>query len=168
MSVSTVAHSGCNRRILKAFYTQYVAVLLIVLVFTLGAFQRASHSGNPDAASKGEVQRTDSVGIMTLSNVFTEDGSIARNHPELKALGTVLREHDLKIAIAISVKTASSNKEEAGVPETLREIASLEEYFKAERIPSKAIRYLVYGETDGSESLKVYFEEADDDTVILR
>jgi hypothetical protein len=168
VSVSTVAQSGCNRRILKAFYTQYVAVLLIVLVFTLGAFQRASHTGNRDALRKNNAPQAHGLGSITLSQVFTDEGSVVPNQAELKALATVLKEHDLKIVIAIPTNEISSRPGDAGVSWAMREVASLERYFKAEGISSAAIRYLVYGRSESPGTIKIYLEEAFDDTVILQ
>ncbi len=169
MSGQTINDMGCNRRILKAFYTQYVAVLLIVLVFTLGAFQRATHSEQaPPPPNAKATAGSPQIGAMTLSDVFSDDGSIVGDHVQLLALVAVLREHDLRIALVIPKTVSFRTESNQDIVASLKQIEALEAFFSAHAITDQSVRFVIRAPfTQEEDAIRVYFEEAPGESVVL-
>jgi hypothetical protein len=168
MSGQTTKDMGCDRRILKAFYTQYVAVLLIVLVFTLGAFQRATHSGEVASLNAKATFGSPQVGAMTLSDVFSENGSIVGEHAQLLALVAVLREHDLRVALVIPKTVSFRTESNQDTVSSLKQIEALEAFFSAHAIADQSVRFVIRAPfAQEGNGIRVYFEEAPGESVLL-
>jgi hypothetical protein len=158
---------SCDRRILKAFYTQYVAVLLIILVFTVGAFQRASQrdesTARPAMAPKEEV----SIGGLQIAQHFDDLGQLGSDTAQLEAVALVIAEHDVKASIALPVSMQKIDPLHATVEQSLARVSSLERFF-AERGVGEDSLELVIGGPDAREGiLVVKFEGEDHDNFPL-
>lgn len=166
MKTQVASSSGCNRRILKAFYTQYVAVLLIVLVFTIGSFQRASSRGTPIAPQAPIV--SPAIGNFSVQHVFNERGEVPAEHARLRALVEVLKAHDLRAAIVIPSVLDFSGADRSSTRASMRAIEALEAFFRAQSLPTHTVRFVVRPAlSHEKDSLHIYFEEVPDESRLL-
>lgn len=162
MGSKIVQRAGLDRRILRAFYTQYVAVLLIVLVFTVASFQRA-FSAHSSVQPTSVVKHNPSVGAITLPWPVREDEEVQGAHADLAALATLLREHDLR-----AVFTIPKGAELGGsFKDLLREVSAVEHSLEALHVPPSSFRFVLGSEHDGEARVRVDFEEVARDKHIL-
>jgi hypothetical protein len=104
-----------DRRILRAFYNQYVAVLLIILVFNIGVAVRPFSRPQPSVAPviKDKIKEGDLAGEIALTNIFKEERSTQiAEHSDLLTIEEVLRNHDIKAVFKIYVPLAKRSGEE--------------------------------------------------------
>ena len=146
---------GCDRRILKAFYTQYVAVLLIMLTFTIGAFQRASQSVLVATRESSAIPEAAPFGDLVVTGVFGVDGSVPKGQPQLTALDSVVRNHDVILTLGISVPRLSFEADSASVRRALRRIQALEQFFIREDVPLTALRFAASEQSESENDLAV-------------
>jgi len=152
--------AGADRRILRAFYTQYVAVLLIVLTFTIGAFQRTSQV--QDAVVTGQVRRdAPQIGTFNIEGALTPDGSVVSDNQQLQALVKVLEEHDLTASVVLSVSHLEFNQNASSLRRVFRKLTSLERFFEQHAIPASAIQFVAEesGEISDSITVRLFTEE---------
>lgn len=155
---------GCDRRILKAFYTQYVAVLLIMLTFTIGAFQRATQAPvavSPQAVSS--IEEALPFGEFVISALFGVDGSVPQDNQRLLALASIVRNHDVAITLGLSLPRLSFESDSSSVRRALRRIQALEHFFVREQIPLTAVRFTVTNSTSSENDLSVKVAAAEDE-----
>ena len=137
-------NQGCDRRILRAFYTQYVAVLLIMLTFTIGIFQRASISKAAVPSPGGEyVAIGKPIGDVVIRSLFGADGSVSSEEPQLKALAHIIRSHDVLLTLTLSMPRLTVEPKSPSLRRALRRINALEQFFMAEEVPREALRFRV-------------------------
>jgi hypothetical protein len=161
------ATTTCDRRILKAFYTQYVAVLLIILVFTVGAFQRATRNADPSSLPPAAPQEAPSIGGLKIAQDFNELGQLGADTAQLEAVALVIKEHDVRASISLPVSMQKIDSPLTTVEQSLARVASLERFF-AERGVGEDSLELVLGGPDASEgALSVSFEGEDHDNLPL-
>jgi hypothetical protein len=146
---------GCDRRILKAFYTQYVAVLLIMLTFTIGAFQRATQApmASPQAASS--IEELAPFGEFVIAELFGVDGSVPQDNQKLLALASIVRNHDVAITLGLSLPRLSFEADSSSVRRALRRIQALENFFVREQVPLTAVRFIATNSTSPENDLSV-------------
>lgn len=147
-----------DRRILKAFYTQYVAVLLIVLTFTIGAYQRSSgvvEAGEKVLVSRGEHDLT--IGDITITDAFTADGSVIPGHERLEAVASVLENHDLTATMTLVVPRLDFDDQASSLRRAVRRLEALEELFERRAIPPGTVRFVARTGPGISEGLGVRF-----------
>jgi hypothetical protein len=147
-----------DRRILRAFYTQYVAVLLIVLTFTIGAFQRTAEA--PDVQEQSIVRQMPQpspIGGIVIPAVFTADGAVASGNERLEAVVKVLEDHDLRAMITLAVPRLDFDERSSSLRRTLRRLEALEHFFAAQTIPPSAIRLVARSSTATTEEVSVRF-----------
>lgn len=145
-----------DRRILRAFYTQYVAVLLILLVFCVGT---ASNEG-PAPLSKLDVhveQRTaPQLGVVVYEALFTSETSAElKEGAELQAVIEMLRNHDIRATFTLYADMQSS------APTLERAVArayALKARLLASSIPVAAIKVIVAPILGTRSSVDVVFE----------
>ena len=135
-------HQGCDRRILKAFYTQYVAVLLILLVFCVGAFQRSSKEAVAVSAPSQPLVATIPVGTITLGEISEVDQE-SKGRAQLEAVASLLREHDVEATFVFSVAKVVPIADASEVDDALERIRVIERFFTAQNIPSNALRFII-------------------------
>lgn len=158
---------GCDRRILRAFYTQYVAVLLIVLTFCISAFQRASTGMVAPSLRVAETPSDVTLTSSVVERAFSEDGTFVADEPRLEAIATILRSHDVSATVTLSVARDSL----AGSADAGRQIAAkidnVENFFLSRNVPRDAVTLKVTTERGDGRSIAVTLvrqEEADDET----
>lgn len=147
-----------DRRILRAFYTQYVAVLLIVLTFTIGAFQRTAEA--PDVQEQlivRQMPQPSSIGGIAIPAVFTADGAVASGNERLEAVVKVLENHDLRAVITLTVPRLDFDERSSSLRRTLRRLETLERFFADQTIPASAVRIVARTATSSAEEVSVRF-----------
>lgn len=157
----------CDRRILKAFYTQYVAVLLIILVFTVGAFQRASRTDYSRTLISPAPQEAPSIGGLKIAQHFNELGQLGADTSQLEAVAVVIREHDVRASISLPVSMQKIDSPLTTVEQSLARVAALERFFEERGVGADSLD-LVLGGADATEgALTVTFEGEDHDNLPL-
>jgi hypothetical protein len=145
MSSDTRSQVGCDRRILKAFYTQYVAVLLIMLVFTVGAFQRASQRDvAPTSAQIASADRSP-IGGLEIAQIFNELGELGGDTAQLEAVASVIREHDVTASISIPVSLRKIDETQNTVEVAVAHVTSLERFFAERGIGAGSVDFVLGG-----------------------
>lgn len=156
----------CDRRILKAFYTQYVAVLLIILVFTVGAFQRASRTEDSRTLPPAPPEAP-SIGGLKIAQHFNELGQLGADTAQLEAVAVVIREHDVRASISLPVSMQKIDSPLTTVEQSLARVAALERFFEERGVGADSLD-LVLGGLDATEgALTVTFEGEDHDNLPL-
>ena len=145
---------SCDRRILKAFYTQYVAVLLIILVFTVGAFQRSSQRDDRGARPAIVPQEAAPIGGIQIAQKFDELGQLGPDTAQLEAVALVIAEHDVTASIALPVNMQKIDASGTTVEQSLARVSALERFF-AERGVGEESLELVVGGPDAREGMLV-------------
>jgi hypothetical protein len=134
---------GCDRRILKAFYTQYVAVLLIILTFTIGAFQRAVSLPVVSSSVQSQHSELAPIGEFALAGVFAEDGSVRKDNERLRAISDVVKNHDVVLHVALAAPRLEFAPDAAALRRALRRIQSLEQFFVQEEVALSSVHFRV-------------------------
>lgn len=143
--------SGPDRRLLAAFYTQYVALLLILITYTVGLLAGApitTQNVHEELPVKSESHHAPQhqaamLGTFSVSNIFLDDGRVASENSELAAIATVLRAHDVSAVVRLSVPRLGVPNDSSSVRRALRRIESLEAFFADQHVPDQAFRILV-------------------------
>lgn len=142
--------AGPDRRILSAFYTQYVALLLILITFMVGL--RAGAPLSPavsDVAPPSKVKwvavapkESASLGEFSIPNIILDDGRVAQENAELLAIVTILRTHDVSAVVRLSIPRLGVHDESSSYRRALRRIEALESFFVEQRVPITAFRII--------------------------
>jgi len=167
MRSETHASATCDRRILKAFYTQYVAVLLIILVFTIGAFQRASLTEDRSAIAVPVLKEVAPIGGLEIAQHFDELGQLGPDTAQLEAVAVVIREHDVKASISLPVGMQKLDSPLPTVEQSLARLSSLERFFKERGVGEDVLELVIGGAAARSGTLVVRFEGEDHDNFPL-
>lgn len=148
---------GLDRRILRAFYTQYVAVLLMILVFWIGTVYAAS----PKNAQEERIAETrPAYGSLDYSQFFTAPESAEINNlGGIEAVSEVLKNHDLRGVFAISV-ALSGDAETAALLVRSRARAIKMRAIQV-GVPAKAIKIIVTTSAKPSAAVQVSFESSE-------
>lgn len=154
---------GCDRRILKAFYTQYVAVLLIMLTFTIGAFQQASTASAGEGIKPEFISEAAPIGDYVIVGLFGVDGSVPPDEPQLKALASVVRNHDVFLTLQLSVPRLAFEADSSSVRRALRRIHALEQFFISQDVPLTAVRFAASARSTNENDLTVQVTPEDDE-----
>lgn len=161
------ASTTCDRRILKAFYTQYVAVLLIILVFTVGAFQRTSQQQAMSSAPVPTLAELPPIGGLEIAQSFNELGELGVDTAELEAVAVVIREHDVKASISLPVSMQKIDAPRATVEQSLARLAALERFFEERGVGEASLELVLGGAAAKEGRLVVRFEGEDHDNFPL-
>lgn len=161
------ASGTCDRRILKAFYTQYVAVLLIILVFTVGAFQRTSQQPPLSSAPEPILKESPAIGGLEIAQSFTDLGELGVDTAELEAVAVVIREHDVKASISLPVSMQKIDAPRATVEQSLARLAALERFFEERGIGEDSLELVLGGAAAKEGRIVVRFEGEDHDNFPL-
>lgn len=161
-----------DRRILKAFYTQYVAVLLIILTFTIGAFRRTlTPLSEAGAAALNTTQSQEStvvpvwhpretVGSMVLVDLFSPDGAVNSSSPQLAAIANVLYNHDLNIRATYQVSRLEFDSDSASLKRAFQRLGSLRTFLRNVGIPDEAMMLVVRPASSGVDTAQIEFFES--------
>lgn len=158
---------GCDRRILKAFYTQYVAVLLIILVFTVGAFQRTSIPDLAIAHPAPIIRDAPSIGALQIAHPFGQEGRLLADTAQLQAISMVLKEHDVRAVMTLSASMRSKEAEGDVVMESLAHIDALETFFRTQGVSDSSLKFVLDSSVATTGNITVEFEEVSHDKLPL-
>lgn len=157
----------CDRRILKAFYTQYVAVLLIILVFAVGAFQRAP-SGQTRLAQKSlTIAQAPTMGTLQIAQDFDSVGSLVGEPPQLRAIASVIREHDIRALVTVPIGPITMESDLIEVEMALARIDALKEYFLSQGLPEDAFQFFMGGVDARDGTITIQFQDQHHDNLPL-
>jgi hypothetical protein len=159
--------TGCDRRILKAFYTQYVAVLLIMLVFSVGAFQRTSALSIKPAPIVPVIVERPSIGSFDFTVEFDSAGSLVRTSDDLDAIADVIREHDVKAIVTLAVSNGEESGELREVEGAMARLDSIKGYLESRGVSESDARFYVGGPEARPGRVVVHFEEVSHDNLPL-
>jgi hypothetical protein len=144
---------GLDRRILRAFYTQYVAVLLIILVFFVAAFQTATSAESPRFRERKMYTRPDAFGEVQLSVGFMTSGLSPEDDERLRALAEVLKTHDVTATVELIVTRMALREVDNGAIRAATLTEQLDQFFQSHAVPAGAVRYTIkeraLGRTEG-------------------
>jgi hypothetical protein len=167
MSSDTRSQIGCDRRILKAFYTQYVAVLLIMLVFTVGAFQRASQRDAVPTGAQTVSPEKAQIGRLEIAQIFNELGTLGGDTAQLEAVASVIREHDVTASISIPVSIRKIDAKANTVEVAVAHVTSLERFFAERGVGAGSVIFVLGGPEARDGRLVIRFEGEDHDNFPL-
>jgi hypothetical protein len=160
-------YTGCDRRILKAFYTQYVAVLLIILVFTVGAFQRTTAASASVVSPTPVIAESPSIGGLELELTFDESGQLIGDTSHLQAVSTLLKEHDVRAIVTLSLHNGDGDRELTNVEDSLARLESLERFFEEQGHLEPAVSFVVGGPAARNGRVSIQFEGVHRDNLPL-
>lgn len=167
MTSDTRSQTVCDRRILKAFYTQYVAVLLIMLVFTVGAFQRASQRDVvPTSAQTVPVDKAN-IGGLEIAQIFNELGALEGDTAQLEAVASVIREHDVTASISLPISMKKIDATQNTVEVAVAHLTSLERFFAERGVGDGSVEFVLGGPEAREGHVVIRFEGEDHDNFPL-
>lgn len=134
---------GPDRRILRAFYTQYVAVLLIVLVFFVAAFQAASSASAPQVSQAPAMPRAEFFGDIILSDKIITDGIASTDERALRAIAEVLRNHDVGATVELTVPRLALGEMNNGAMRAVTLTDHIDQFLVRNGAPSGVVRYVI-------------------------
>lgn len=167
MKRHTVEHLGCDRRILKAFYTQYVAVLLIILVFTVGAFQRTTGTTAVVTAPIPVLENRPSIGALDIEQDFDDDGQLKGDTSQLQAVSTILEAHDVRAVITVATRNSDGETNLVDIEHSLARLESLEKFFMNQGLSEAEVTFALGGSEARRGRVAVHFEEVHHDNLPL-
>lgn len=158
---------GCDRRILKAFYTQYVAVLLIILVFTVGAFQRTTGTSPPAVEPIAVIEEPPLIGALEIAQDFDDAGQLAGDTSQLQAVSTLLEEHDVRAVVTVASHNKDHETDLVDIENSLARLHSLERFFMEQGISDAAVSFVIGGPLARSGMVAIHFEGVHHDNLPL-
>ncbi len=146
-----------DRRILRAFYIQYVAVLLILLVFCVGSAYRDSRSVPIHLSLIDTETPAVPFGSMRYPEFFTSTmSSEIRDHRGAEAVFEVLRNHDVRAVFMISAPISDDSKVVAVAAHTRARTVKARAI--QSHVPSEAIQVVIVPSLRPSSEVSVSFE----------
>jgi hypothetical protein len=167
MSNRSTEQTVCDRRILKAFYTQYVAVLLIMLVFSVGAFQRTSAQVVNVAPRVPVIAEHPSIGHLEFVVEFDSTGALVRTSDHLDAIAEVIKEHDVRAIVTLPVPNTTDESELVEVEKVMARLDALRGYLGSRGLSESDTRFYVGGPEARPGKVAVRFEEVAYDNLAL-
>ena len=134
---------GCDRRILRAFYTQYVAVLLILLTFSIAAFQRATQTAPKAQGVVLGVSTEEEIGTLSIHNLFLASGEISSDNTQLKAVAAVLQNHDVNAEISLSTSREQLESDPAVLSQLLTRAHLIEDFLIREAVSTQTFKIAI-------------------------
>jgi hypothetical protein len=140
---------GLDRRILKAFYTQYVAVLLIVLVFFVATFQIARSPVVARSSALTTTIQPQAFGEIRLSEELLINGISPADSERLAALAEVLKIHDIAASVELTVLRMALGEMDNGAIRAANLTEKLDEFFKSRGVSPGSVRYTIMERASG-------------------
>jgi hypothetical protein len=137
-------HVSQDRAILSAFYTQYVALLLIVLSALIGSGTRSESSfpeltdGVPQTAPALEPRRLVDVEITHQrlpDDLFSLAGDVVTNSAMVSAFASIAREHDVRLEFFLPSLPGRGDSRVSD-----RQLRTLDEFLVHQGVPPHAFR----------------------------
>ena len=158
---------GCDRRILKAFYTQYVAVLLIILVFTVGAFQRTTGASASVIKQIPLEEELPPIGVVWIELNFVDAGRLIGDISQLQAVSTLLGEHDVRAVITVATHNKGHGTDLVDIEDSLARLESLEKFFVGQELSEETVSFVLGGPEARSGRVAIHFEGVHHDNLPL-
>lgn len=156
-----------NRDVLKAFYTQYVAVLLIVLVFCVGAFQRSTKLVLTHQGAVTTTKGAPAIATLRVSPEFDDNGGLVVIPAELSAAVALVREHDVRARIELHIGHDDGGQELSAIERSLAQIESLRAYLLSDGLNNSDLTFALTETKDALEHVSINFEEVPRERHIL-
>ena len=134
---------GADKRILRAFYTQYVAVLLIILVFFVAAFQSVSLTKVALPESDATRAKPRFFGDVALSNSVITEGLVQDDERRLAAIAEVLKTHDVNVTVELTVPRMALSEVNNGATRAASLTEEIDRVLRAQGAPTSAVRYVI-------------------------
>lgn len=129
---------NADKRILKAFYSQYVAVLLIILVISVASSQGAFKSRDRTKVPLEMQKHIASIGSVSMASILSPDEQTSsEGQQELHALIRILQSHDVRAVVSVPVTV--SNESQGAVIEKLLQAQALRDHILKAQVPADAI-----------------------------
>lgn len=151
---------GADRKLLKAFYTQYTAVLLIILTFTIGAFQRTIKNDQTNMDIPVWSPRS-LIGEVKLVKVFRDDGSLLSSPDQLAAIAEVLIQHDLIARVYVSVGELGLSDGAASLRRARVRLQSIQNFMRQQSVPPHALMLAIKSSGISADSAEIQFVEGE-------
>jgi hypothetical protein len=158
---------GCDRRILKAFYTQYVAVLLIILVFTVGAFQRTTGASASVIEPIPVKEELSPIGTLEIELIFDDAGQLIGDTSQLQAVSTLLEEHDVRAVVTVATHNKGHGTDLVAIEDSLARLESLEKFFLGQGLSEATVSFVLGGPEARIGRVAVHFEGVHHDNLPL-
>jgi hypothetical protein len=151
-----------DRRILKAFYTQYVAVLLIVLVFVVSGFQ-----GNDQLTRLAPIQGVQAwdVSIGAVSIRMPDDvaeGFSNQMSAELDAVAEFVRNHDVLATFRIPIAIERDLSASEVVQQSLTRASQFRDYILKHGVPAQAVRTVLFEGPQAATVVSITFSSMEE------
>ena len=152
-----MASVGCDRKILKAFYTQYVAVLLILLTFCVGAYQRSPEKAV--AAAPALPARVPDVRLagFTIDDPYAGQEQIPDGEPHLSAVVALIKNHDVNATLELSLPRPAFQQDKDGVRGALRRAAAIESFLLSRGVERHTFTLVIRDTGGDGKSVSVTF-----------
>lgn len=143
-----------DRRIMRAFYTQYVAVLLIILVLIIGSSRGMFAQKVSESESISYERIPKQFGDMSIAQIFnTEQSTTISDTRELEAIAETLRNHDIQAKFNLLSDNLKDNQSLA-----LERARAVRSWLLSKNLPPDAFSVLVSTRTNSKQSDSVAFE----------
>ena len=146
-----------DRRILKAFYTQYVSVLLILLVFCVTA-PYVTRSMPVPVNPPSTIPVHAAFGSMKMKNPFSaEDNAVIQHTGELDAIAEVAINHDVRVELHVPVYSEGTLGRPKAFREGIQRAEALQDYLVKHRVIRSAVSVIVEDGASREDSLTAVF-----------
>jgi hypothetical protein len=144
-----------DRKILRAFYTQYVAVLLIILVLIIGS-SRGMFPRDLSATGAVNYEPTPKqFGSISVGRLFeTEHSAKIIDTSQLEAIAETLRNHDIRAKLFLS----SSNLLDNNQAYALERASAVRQWMLSQNLPSSAFSVVLTQRTGSDQGVLAVFE----------
>jgi len=131
-----------DKRILKAFYTQYISVLLIILVFTAG---RVGSVRKQDFIPKMIVEeKSATLGAVSIRTGADASGTLSEEADSaLEAVSKVLLNHDVTATVKISVNSHPDSDAQLQLERALATSHKFRAVLVEHGVPEHAVRSVI-------------------------
>jgi hypothetical protein len=130
-----------DRRILRAFYTQYVAVLLIILVFFVAAFQSTTFTKSEPTAVSLSSAKSKAFGEVRLSDELLIHGLSSNDKERLLAVAAVLKTHDVTAVVELTVPRMALGEVDNGAIRAASLTEHFDQFFQSHGVSEELVRY---------------------------
>jgi hypothetical protein len=143
-----------DRKILRAFYTQYVAVLLIILVLIIGS-SRGMLPRDLSATGAINYETTpNQFGSISVGRLFeTEYSTKITDTSQLEAIAETLRNHDIRVKLFLSSSKLLDNQASA-----LERARAVRQWMLSQNLPSSAFSVVLKQRTGSDQGVLAVFE----------
>ncbi len=149
-----------DKRILKAFYTQYISVLLIILVFTVG-----SASGTREKTSKQEATYQEekvALGAISIPGGVDASGTLSPDAVSaLEAVSKVLLNHDVTATVRVPVGSHHDSDGRSHIENALTHSHKFRAFLLERGVPVAAVKSVIARDTKETGVASISFSPSE-------